>query len=62
MKFDSYPRFLKSDLYRQYLVADMEGLPLPFEEEKPDKGKLFKKVRVVKTMCCPALCFREFLK
>ena len=48
MKFDSYPRFLKSDVYRQCLVAEMEGVPLPFEEEeevRESKGRgFFKKV------------------
>ena len=53
MKFDSYPRFLKSDLYRKSLAADIEGLALPFnrdddvanrEELKP-RGGFLKKVR-----------------
>lgn len=36
MKFDCYPRFLKSDVYRQSLEADLEGAPLPGEEgEEP---------------------------
>lgn len=40
MKFDSYPRFLKSDVYRQSLVADLEGAPLPGEEgEEPREFK-----------------------
>lgn len=25
MKFDSYPRFLKSDLYKNYLIREMNG-------------------------------------
>ena len=50
MKFDSYPRFLKSDVYRQSLVADLEGAPLPGEEGEEDKdlkgrGSFFWKVR-----------------
>lgn len=30
MKFDSYSRFLKSDLYNKCLSQDRKGLPLPF--------------------------------
>lgn len=26
---DSYQRFLKSDIYKQCMLADMEGRPLP---------------------------------
>jgi len=49
MKFDSYPRFLKSDVYRQSLVADLEGAPLPGEEgeeerEIKSRGSFFWKV------------------
>lgn len=29
MKMDSYQRFLKSDIYKQFMLADMEGRPLP---------------------------------
>ena len=48
MKHDSYARFLKSDLYRQCVVAEMEGKPLPFQGEaaspaKDDGKKLMKK-------------------
>ena len=36
MKQDSYVRFLKSDLYRSCVVAEMEGKPLPHTgETKP---------------------------
>ena len=31
MKFDSFSRFLKSDLYKDSLVAEMSGKTLPFE-------------------------------
>ena len=31
MKFDSFTRFLKSDLYKDSLVAEMSGKGLPFE-------------------------------
>ena len=49
MKFDSYPRFLKSDVYRQSLAADLEGAPLPGEEgeenrELKTRGSFFWKV------------------
>jgi regulator of G-protein signaling len=30
MKFDSYPRFLKSDLYKECLVRELSGQELPF--------------------------------
>lgn len=50
MKFDSYPRFLKSDVYRQSLVANLEGVPLPGEEggeerEIKGRGSFFWKVK-----------------
>jgi len=31
MKFDSFSRFLKSDLYKESLVAEMSGKPLRFD-------------------------------
>ena len=43
MRQDSYPRFLKSDLYKQCVVAEMEGKALPFgppQEKKEDKKVL----------------------
>lgn len=51
MKFDCYPRFLKSDVYRQSLEADLEGAPLPGEEgEEPrafkSSGSSFWKVKL----------------
>ena len=56
MKFDSYPRFLKSDLYRQSLVADMEGVSLPYDEEevgeKEFKGRSFIKKVWKSVFCC----------
>ena len=52
MKFDSYPRFLKSDVYRQSLVAEIEGGLLHYvegEEEKENKARgFFWKVPVLK--------------
>ena len=52
MKFDSYPRFLKSDVYRQSLVAEIEGGLLHYEEgeeERENKARgFFWKVPVLK--------------
>jgi len=36
MKFDSFSRFLKSDLYKDSLLADMAGNPLPFDGQDLD--------------------------
>ncbi|XP_074640641.1 regulator of G-protein signaling 12-like [Tubulanus polymorphus] len=33
MKHDSYVRFLKSDIYKQCVIADLEGLPLPYPQQ-----------------------------
>ncbi|KAB7497147.1 Regulator of G-protein signaling loco [Armadillidium nasatum] len=44
MKFDSYSRFLKSDLYNTCLTHDRKGLPLPYPGEDtldPDLGIFF---------------------
>ncbi|XP_022801275.1 regulator of G-protein signaling 12-like isoform X3 [Stylophora pistillata] len=38
MKFDSYPRFLKSDVYRQSLVAEIEGGHLPCQDGEEERG------------------------
>ena len=35
MKFDSYSRFLKSDLYNKCLSQDRKGLPLPYVGDDP---------------------------
>lgn len=47
MKQDSYPRFLKSEMYKVYLMREMEGKPLqlpkPEGEEQGGKGKKDKK-------------------
>ena len=32
MKYDSFARFLKSDLYKEALIAEIEGKSLPGEE------------------------------
>ena len=61
MKFDSYPRFLKSDVYRHSLVADLEGVPLPGEEgeeERKSRGSFFWKVsHPISTLkCASPLC------
>ena len=39
MKQDSYPRFLKSELYKQCVVAEMEGKPLPFSGQGDDEPR-----------------------
>lgn len=46
MKQDSYPRFIKSELYKTYLMREMEGKPLnlPADEftqkdKKDEKNK-----------------------
>ena len=31
MKFDSFARFLKSDIYKESFMAEIDGLPLPME-------------------------------
>ena len=33
MKLDSYSRFLKSPLYRQCMLSEMEGKPLPLDAD-----------------------------
>lgn len=58
MKTDSYPRFLKSDVYKDSVVAEMEGKPLPFtglpEPQKP-------KEEVKKVNSHTILPFAQFL-
>ena len=46
MKQDSYARFLKSDLYKSWLMKEMEGQPLELtpEDSVTDKEKLLDKV------------------
>ncbi|XP_077992023.1 regulator of G-protein signaling 12-like isoform X2 [Glandiceps talaboti] len=36
MKFDSYSRFLKNEVYKSCLLAEMEGKPLPIQQESQD--------------------------
>ena len=36
MKFDSFSRFLKSDMYKESLVAEMAGKKIPYSED-PEK-------------------------
>ena len=51
MKHDSYARFLKSPLYKQSVLAEMEGKPLPFadlvalDNGHDDENKNYTKVR-----------------
>ena len=35
MKFDSYARFLKSPLYQECMLAEVEGRPLPDSQQVP---------------------------
>lgn len=35
MKFDSYTRFLKSQLYQECILAEVEGRPLPDAQQVP---------------------------
>lgn len=35
MKFDSYTRFLKSPLYQECILAEVEGRPLPDAQQVP---------------------------
>lgn len=35
MKFDSYTRFLKSQLYQECILAEVEGRPLPDSQQVP---------------------------
>lgn len=45
MKQDSYSRFLKSDLYKSYMMDEMEGKPLLVADDTAeDKNKLLDKV------------------
>lgn len=36
MKFDSYQRFIRSDLYKSCLEAEQKGIPLPYPAESLD--------------------------
>lgn len=38
MKFDSYQRFIRSDLYKSCLDADAKKLPLPYPGDQLDSG------------------------
>lgn len=41
MKFDSYPRFLKSDLYKNYLMREISGEVITLSQEAIDSDLLF---------------------
>jgi hypothetical protein len=47
MKHDSYPRFIKSEMYKVYMIREIEGKPLQLpnveEEDQKRKGKKDKK-------------------
>lgn len=38
MKFDSYQRFIRSDLYKSCLDAEAKKLPLPYPGDQLDSG------------------------
>ena len=54
MKFDSYPRFIKSELYKECLLREISGQELPFNGsaeldqglklERPNKVHSFKMI------------------
>lgn len=43
MKTDCYQRFLKSDIYKECVLAEAEGKALPYQNNIPDEMKCFKK-------------------
>ena len=38
MKFDSYPRFIRSDFYKNCLEAESKKQPLPYPGDQLDVG------------------------
>jgi len=40
MKQDSFARFLKSDIYKEALIGEMEGRPLPYTSWPSSHSKL----------------------
>jgi len=40
MKHDSFARFLKSDIYKEALISEMEGQPLPHNNLPASHSKL----------------------
>ena len=57
MKLDSYARFLKSDLYKQKVMDEMEGKHLQEEEDRKNANVEKKKVGP-----CPFTCKLPCLK
>jgi hypothetical protein len=51
MKQDTYPRFLKSDVYKQAVIAEMEGKPFPSSEVTAAKLTANRKVRFNGLLC-----------
>ena len=33
MKFDSYQRFLKSEIYKECVLLELQGKPLPYQND-----------------------------
>ena len=56
MKLDCHPRFIRSTLYQQCVIAELENLPLPIDPPSPQaaaKNKRgAKKTKVGKTIQC----------
>ena len=64
MKTDSYPRFLKSDVYKESVLAEMENKPLPFngeEEKSKDDVKKVKFLALETTQSCYSFALNDII-
>jgi len=41
MKYDSYPRFLKSDMYKDCIRNEMDGKPISYSKNNEEKSNHF---------------------